>query len=279
MLRIFTLIKKASLFLFPALLVISFVGCSESSNSYQGKKALFLIGEHEYGTPESLPAFAEKQLTPLGIESSFIFAESDDRASIDCHTFNGLGAALESADILVISLRRRYPETEDLTRIRAWIDSGKPVIAVRTASHAFGERDKGAGYQAPVGHASWNTFDVDVLGASYQGHYKAEEENPPLHVDTWIETSASNHPIVKALTFKDPFKIDDKLYEYINLDPAIEVVLSARYEDGEPKHPIAWTNEKEGKRIFYMSPAGPEEMALPQIQSLLKAAVLWGLDG
>jgi hypothetical protein len=267
--------------LLVAALSLLLTSCSrqaEDKSPYAGKKAVLLLGEHEYGTPESLPAFAKGQLAPLGIESTVVEAGSNDRSSPLCHSFDGL-EALKSADILILSTRRRFPESKDLAIIKKFIESGKPVIAVRTASHAFGEREKGAGYQAPEGHSAWNTFDVDVLGASYQGHYKEKEGKPRLNVEAHIEPSASGHPIVKHLNFTEPFLIGDKLYQYINVDPDVEVLLSARYEVGEPTQPVAWTNKKGGKRVFYMSPGGLDEMALPQIQSLLKAAVLWGLDG
>ncbi len=261
-----------------AFLVTSCSPENEEGHSYSGTKALFLLGEHEYGTPETLPAFAKSHLEPLGISSVFVKAKSDDRSSPLCHEFEGL-ELLDSADILVLSTRRRFPMPDELDSIRRHIESGKPVIAVRTASHAFGAREKGTGYQPPAGHASWNTFDVDVLGARYTGHYRDIEGKPPLAVEAWIEESASSHPIVQALPFSGPILIGHKLYQYENLDPTIDVIMSARHSSDEPAQPIAWTNEKEGKRVFYMSPGGVEEMATTEIQSLLKAAILWGLDG
>ena len=271
--------RKRPLSIAFALLLVIFGGCSNSSSQSESKKVTFLIGEHEYGTPQSLPKFASEHLEPLGIKSQFIFAAGNDRNSEACHQFEGIAEALSDSDLLVISVRRRYPLVDDLAKIRAWIEAGRPVVLVRTASHAFGEREKGVGYQAPPGHAAWNTFDVDVLGASYQGHYREKEGENRLNVETWIEESASSHPIIKGLNFSDPFMIGDKLYEYIEPDPAIDVLLSARYQEGEPAHPVAWTNQKEGKRVFYMSTGGLDEMALPQVQSLLKSAVQWGLDG
>ena len=261
-----------------AILLLPFLwSCQQTEISYEGKRAFFLLGEHEYGTPESLPAFAKTHLEPLGIESSFVFAEGNDRESPLCHTFEGI-AALEAADILILSTRRRFPTTGDLAIIRNFIESGKPVVGVRTASHAFGAREGRVGYEAPEGHASWNTFDVDVLGANYKGHYD-EKEGGLLQVTTWIEESASKHPIVQRLDFSEPFSIGNKLYEYIEPDPAIKVLLSARWDEKEAPHPVAWTNEKDGKQVFYMSPGSQDEMALPQVKSLLQAAVLWGLDG
>ncbi len=270
------IISLAALLLGPFL--ISCSQTSEIDSNYEGKKALFLLGEHEYGTPESLPAFAKSQLEPLGIASVMVAAKSDDRSSDLCHTFEGI-ELLETADILILSTRRRFPKTDELAAIRTFIQSGKPVIAVRTASHAFGAREKGTGYQPPQGHASWNTFDTDILGAHYTGHYRDIDGKPPLAVGAWIEESASSHPIVQALPFTGPILIGHKLYQYENLDPAINVIMSARHSSDEPAQPIAWTNEKNGTRVFYMSPGGVEEMATPEIQSLLKAAILWGLDG
>ncbi len=271
---------------FPNLttLTIIFIGLSMASgglnaqfDQYQGKTAVFVIGEREYGTPRTLPEFAKKHLEPLGINCEFVFAESDNRDSIECHTFRGLDV-LDDADILILSLRRRYPAEEDLKKIRDWVESGNPVIAIRTSSHAFGEREKGEGYQAPSGHAAWNTFDRDVLGASYQGHYKEKEGEPALNVRASLKGSAKAHQLVLKLSFQDPFLAEGKLYMYTELDPQIDVLLTARYAEGEPEYPLAWTNEKNGLRVFYTSLGGVEEMALSQTQSLLKSAVLWGLD-
>lgn len=245
---------------------------------YKGKTAVFVIGEREYGTADTLPVFAKEQLEPIGIHSHFIFGKSNDRKSIDCHVFPGL-EVLDDADVLVLSLRRRYPATKDLKRIQDWIRAGKPVIAIRTASHAFGEREKGTGYQAPEGHAAWNTFDQEVLGASYQGHYKEKEGQSSLNVEAWVNDALKRHPLVFKLSFQDPFHVDGKLYKYTDLAPEVEVLLSARYSENEPVYPLAWTNEKDGMRVFYTSLGGSEEMALPETQSLLRAAVMWGLDG
>ena len=141
-------LKKQSLqalaILFVSPLLVSCSQTTETHSAYAGKKAFFVLGEHEYGTPETLPAFAKSQLEPLGIASVIVKAKSDNRDSELCHTFEVL-ELLDSADILVLSTRRRFPKTSELATIRKFIDSGKPVIAVRTASHAFGAREKGTG--------------------------------------------------------------------------------------------------------------------------------------
>ncbi len=250
----------------------------QSEASLRGKRVLFLVGEREYGTSESLPAFAEAVLSAKGVTSDFAFARSDNRDSVECHEFDGLDS-LDEADILVISARRRYPRSADMLRIRNWIESGKPTILIRTASHAFGERAKGAGYQAPPGHAAWNSFDRDALGATYEGHYSDWKTEPRKRVLMWPEAGNLDHPILKGFKVGDFVPIGDKLYKYTNLDPDLEVLLRARYPDEEAIHPVAWVNEKGGKRVFYMSLGGLDEMVLPETQRLLLNAFLWAAAG
>ena len=56
-----SLLALAIIFVSP--LLVSCSQTTETHSAYAGKKAFFLLGEHEYGTPETLPAFA---LSPGG---------------------------------------------------------------------------------------------------------------------------------------------------------------------------------------------------------------------
>jgi hypothetical protein len=269
---------RFSRYLRPSFLLFLLAGLAlsygQSASSLSGKHVLFLIGEHEYGTAESLPKFAKAELEPLGVKTSFAIAKSDDRKSPLCHEFDGLDA-LEETDVLVISARRRYPKAADMKRIRQWIESGKPTLMIRTASHAFGERTKGDGYQAAKGHAAWNTIDRDALGASYLGHYRDWEGDRSKRARYWPEASKIDHPILKGFKVGDFVPMGDKLYKYEDLEPEVEVLLSARYPNEEAIHPVAWINSKDGKRVFYSSLGTLEEMASRNTKRLLVNAIRW----
>jgi hypothetical protein len=124
---------------------------------------LFMIGESEYDTKTTLPAFAKKELEPKGFQCSFAIAPSDTS-----NEFPGL-EALRDADLLFISVRRRTPTIQEMALIRKHVAAGKPVVGIRTASHAFALRGKDV--KVPEGHADWPTFDQDVLGGNYHDHY------------------------------------------------------------------------------------------------------------
>ncbi len=99
---------------------------------------VFVIGEDEYDMARTLPNFADAELAPRGIRTTIIHASSGDR-----NDFPGL-EALSSADAMLIGVRRRTLKTEQLAQIRRFILAGKPVVAIRTASHAFSLRDNPA---------------------------------------------------------------------------------------------------------------------------------------
>src|SRR5207245_6677819 len=63
---------------------------------------------------------------------------------------------LEKCDVMLLFTRRLKIEGEQLDRIKKYCKSGKPIVAVRTASHAF---------------QNWLALDKEVLGGNYQGHY------------------------------------------------------------------------------------------------------------
>ena len=67
-------------------------------------RAVFLIGEDEYKTEATLPAFAAKELEPLGVRCTFVIADPKTP-----HDFPGV-EALDDADLLVLSVRRRAPD-------------------------------------------------------------------------------------------------------------------------------------------------------------------------
>ena len=83
---------------------------------------VFMIGEDEYHTWETLPEFAKKELEPRGYRVTIV---NEDKA--DKNNFPGLVDALRSADLLFVSTRRRTPPSEQLNAVRAFLAAGADV--------------------------------------------------------------------------------------------------------------------------------------------------------
>ena len=121
-------------------------------------RVVFIIGENEYHTWETLPDLAAHEFKAAGVEYEFVMASSREHDNV----FTNF-ALIKNADLLFLSARRRTPPKEMMALIRAHLRAGKPLVGIRTASHAFGADPPDAQ------HEGWRTFDRDILGCSYQG--------------------------------------------------------------------------------------------------------------
>ncbi|MEI6713418.1 MAG: ThuA domain-containing protein [Verrucomicrobiota bacterium] len=218
----------------------------------------FLVGEPEYHTELTLPAFAKAELEPLGIQSTFSIhtdETTDEFPNLD---------SLPSSDLLLISTRRRHLPPEQLELIRTYIAAGKPVVGIRTASHAFGKR-KGED------EGSWENFDKEILGTTYGGHYGTGLIS---HVKPLAE--ALRHPILTGFNPAE-FTCPSHLYKNTILGPNVTILLEGHVEGEGKQEPVAWVNTREKQRIFYTSLGAERDFEVPQFRRLLLNGITWAL--
>lgn len=228
------------------------------------EKVVFLIGEDEYQTWETLPAFAKSELGWRGFDVSIIAQEAPDGQAK--HRFPGLVEALREAEVLLVSVRRRALPKEQLDAVRAHLAAGKPLIGIRTASHAFAPRND----EAKLGD-SWTTFDPDVLGGHYAGHYG---DGPKTTITA--APGAEGDPLLKGV---DVLKLTGhgSLYRVSPLVAGAKPLLLGAIE-GKPAEPVAWTHRYRrlsGREaaVFYTSLGHPDDFAEPGFRRLLLNAV------
>jgi type 1 glutamine amidotransferase len=228
---------------------------------------VLLIGEDEYQTDRTLPAFADAELADRGLRVTVI--HSDPR---DPNNFLGL-EALDTADLLLVSVRRRTPPKAQLDRIRAFVAAGKPIAGIRTASHAFSLRND---QPPPAGHAAWPEFDAQVLGGNYVGHHDAPGPGKPRTLVSVVPGKV-DHPILAGAP-QDEFAVGSSLYKTSPLAPSTVALATGRVEGQEPAEPAAWTNiTSSGGRVFYTSLGHPEDFKLPAFRRLLLNGIFWAI--
>ncbi len=222
---------------------------------------VFLVGDSEYKTAETVPAWARKELEPLGVRCTYLL--DDPSKPFD---FPQL-ATLEKADALFISIKRRGLPPAQLAAVRAFAESGKPVIGIRTASHALDPK------KPADGEAVWPAFDRDIFGGHYENHYG----KGPATIAR-IDAGSAAHPILKAIPSGE-LRFSSHLYKCRELAPSTKVLLIANVE-GKPDvtEPVAWLNIGEKRRTFYTSLGSPEDFEQPAFRRLLLNATLWLID-
>jgi len=224
---------------------------------------VMMIAEEEYGTATSLPAFAAKDLAPLGVHCTTVLAEPADG-----HDFPGLLTALPGADLLLISVRRRAPTTAQMTLIRQHLDAGKAVVGIRTASHAFGSKT------TPAGHVAWPEFDREVLGGSYTGHY-GNEAAVLIAATGAADAKSATHPLLAGVDLAT--LTTSRLYKNATLVAgAVPLVLGCSGTSDQSHH-VAWTNQVGKSRIFYTSLGAEADFVQPAFRRLLSNGLLWAL--
>jgi nicotinamidase-related amidase/type 1 glutamine amidotransferase len=218
-----------------------------------------LLGEEEYNTATTLPKYAAEELGK-DYRVSLVFLDEKTKAS-----FPGLDA-LHSADVLFISSRRRPLPAEELGLIRKYVAAGKPVIGIRTASHAFHLRNQ----PAPEGLTDWPDIDAVVFGGSYTNHYGHK-----LKSTVWPLAEALNHPILKGISASE-FPGGGGLYQTSPLKSGTLELLRGKVEGVEQPEPVAWTfTRKDGGRSFYTSLGHPDDFDRPELRTLLKNALAY----
>jgi len=162
----------------------------------------------------------------------------------------GIMEALETADVMVVYTRRITVPQDQLDRVKKYCAAGKPVLGIRTASHAF---------------QNWGAFSKEVLGAKFGPHFN----NAPMQVS--IGEKAKDHPILAGVK---PFATDLGLYKYQDHAADLEILLTGTVKGKEPE-PVAWAREVNGGRVFYTSLGGTKDFQDPNFKQLLVNALFW----
>ncbi|MFO1496877.1 MAG: PVC-type heme-binding CxxCH protein [Verrucomicrobiota bacterium] len=226
------------------------------------KTIAFVLAENEYHSWETLPDFAQAELASRGFALEYINAPP-----MGGNEFTN-AAALANADLVIVSARRRTPPASLLQALRRHLDSRKPLIGLRTASHAFAAKPPDSG------HGSWDTFDRDILGATYEGHYGNE-----LTAQIEPAAEAAAHPILTGVPAV-AFISKHSLYRSRQLAPTTMTLLRGQVtSDGQvASEPVAWINTNAQRRVFYTSLGGPQDFKEPAFRRVLLNAVLWSLE-
>ena len=221
---------------------------------------VIVMAEDEYQTEQTLPVFARQHLGKA-FRVSLLFARDDNPNDIPGTEI------LDDADAVLVSVRRRPLPADQLDALRRFAASGKPMIGIRTASHAFSLRGNAA---PPEGLADWPEFDAEVWGGSYTNHYGNSLQNT-----VQIAEEQSDHPALQGVR-TDPFPVGGSLYIAAPLKERTTVLMTGRVEGQEPE-PVAWTFERaSGGRSFYTSLGYRSDFeSNPDFQRLLVNGIYW----
>jgi len=116
-----------------------------NSGPGMGRHVVFLAGDEEYRSEEGLPMLAKILSQRHGFKCTVLFPIDKDGAINPNQRDRLPGAeALDSADAIVMLLRFRAWSDEAMKHFVDAYLAGKPIIALRTSTHAFSFGNRGA---------------------------------------------------------------------------------------------------------------------------------------
>lgn len=247
----------------PTILSSDFVSGGEFrfKDDHRPRVAL-VMAEEEYKTPETLPVFARNHLDrEFRVES--VWGDPKERNRL-------LGwEVIRGSDVMLVSVHRRALPTDSMAAIREHVKSSKPVVGIRTASHAFAPKKNVDRSKLE----SWPEFDREVLGGNYHGHHGNKKSE--IRTLVWVAESRRSDPLAQMFPTGE-VAFDSWLYKTSPLASGCEVLLMGRAPDRVPPEPVAWTyKRKDGGRSFYVSLGHPSDFKSPVFQDVLTNGVRW----
>lgn len=257
-----------------------------------GKKVVLLAGDEEYRSEEALPQLAKILAFRHGFTCTVLFSvDADGTINPDRRDHQPGLSALDDADLCVLMLRfRSWPE-EQMAHFARFVETGKPLVGLRTSTHAFD------GLTGRFERYSWQSksvpggFGRHTLGETWLSHWGDHGTQATL------ARTVSNHPVVRGVG--EIFVTTDVYEAHPPPDSTVlargEVVAGMRPGDpsaqgekkdsrgkarklNDPPMPVAWVREPvPGQRVFTTTMGSATDLLDEDFRRLIVNSVYWAV--
>jgi hypothetical protein len=287
------------------MVILSFCVCSRANAGewvvYEGKDGIgkgrhivFVTGDEEYRSEEAMPMLAKILSVRLGFKCTVLFALNPSDGTIDPNNSTNIVGlkALQEADMMVLFTRFREPADDQMKYIADFLNSGKPILGIRTATHAFAfERNK----RSPYAKYDWRSkewqggFGQQVLGETWVSHHGVHGKQSTRGV---ISETMKGHPILKGVAnIWGPTDV----YTVTHLPPNAQVLVYGQVLEGmkptdkplsgpknDPMMPLIWIRNFTGEtgrtsRIICSTMGAAVDLENEDLRRLFVNACYWGL--
>ena len=167
----------------------------------KGKHIVLVSGDEEYRSEEALPMLGKVLATHHGFKCTVLFAINPETGEIDPENQTNIPGLqhLESADMMILFTRFRELPDEQMKYIVDYTNAGKPVMGLRTATHAF---SYSRNLDSPYAKYSFDSeafeggYGRQVLGETWVNHHGHHGKESARGV---IDEAVQDHPILKGV--------------------------------------------------------------------------------
>ena len=255
----------------------------------KGKRIVFVVGDQDYRSEESMPALARILAERHGFKCTVLFSINRESGQIDAATIDNIPGleALRSADLMVLFARWIELPDDQMKEIVDYTNSGKPVVGIRTATHPFNyQKHK----DSPYAKYSYQLkefgggYGRQVLGETWIRHYGIHTKESTRGL---IAPDMADHPVLKGV--KDIWGESD-VYAITTLSGDSEPLVLGQVLTGmtpasppnpnKPPVPIAWFKTYTGEsgktaRTFMTTMGHAEDFKNEGFRRMVVNACYW----
>jgi len=262
----------------------------------KGKHIVLISGDDEYRSEEGLPMLGKILAERYVFDCTVLFAIDPETQAITPnypHNIPGL-EQLENADLMILLMRFRELPDQQMAHFDTYIRSGKPIIGLRTSTHAFNYSENKS---SPFAKYSWqhkggdweNGFGLQVLGETWVSHHGHHgKEGTRVLIDGVDQIN--DHPILRGV--QDIWGPTD-VYTIKNLPESANVLAYGQSTRGMSADaeliweksimPVAWTLNYTGEngnisKVFNTTMGASVDLESEDLRKMIINASFWCLD-
>lgn len=297
--------SRKYLAIFLSLFVISLSCQAQSSDQWlqfegtegpgKGKHIVLISGDDEYRSEEGLPMMAKILSEHHGFKTTVLFAIDPATNTITPSYPNNIPGMeqLQSADLVIMLIRFRELPDEQMKYFDEYLKSGKPIIGLRTSTHAF---NYSKNPNSPYAKYTWQSkvkgwelgFGAKVLGETWVAHHGHHGHEGTRALVEGLNES-NDHPILRGV--RDIWGPSD-VYTVKNLPKEANVLLYGQSTKGmtadaelmweKSVMPIAWTLDYKGEngktsKVFTTTMGASTDLESADLRRLIVNASFWSL--
>ena len=288
-----TIVTLAGLLSAPTRAADPWLTFEGSDGPGKGKHVVLISGDEEYRSEEALPQLAKILAERHGFKATVLFAINPKDGTIDPVVNDNIPGleALRTADLMVIATRFRDLPDDQMKEVVAYVESGRPVIGMRTATHAFN-----IGGGKTYARYGWNQKEWDggfgrqVLGETWVNHHGHHGQESTRGV---LAPGAEGHPVLRGIKDGDVWGPTDVYTVNLPLPgdckPLVlgQVLKGMSPSDGpvegkknDPMMPVAWVKTFTGPsgkaaRVFTTTMGAATDLQSEGTRRLLVNAAYW----
>lgn len=261
--------------IFVLCLAVCSLATAAFADSADKPHAVFVVGTLHYSPQNSMPVLA-KEMERFGFRTTVLLPIGDPEQNKNDVGLPGL-EVLKEADVAVFFMRFLALPDAQFKCVLDYVESGKPVVGLRTSTHAFLYPEEHPNFE-------WNNdFGRYVLGTRYVAHLQDQ-------TDCRIVERHKDHPLLNGVP-NEPFCSTGSLY-LTSLQPGcvplvlgsgkgradrlIENRFGTYYLSQTGTDIVAWTwqNQWDG-RVFCSSFGHVGDFGVEPIMRMLVNGICW----